>query len=365
METLPILCATDPARPAGGDIVFSSGVRFFRDLAGVPFDPALVPPRARTALVSRVAGALRRDFLRVRWSGAGLPLRRLLRAAGWLDRESEERRAAVFRTLENDCAVLVGGTRTVCIVSTRPGQDLRGAYALASAADDAVAAAVPYAFWPAAGYLARRPEEVGLGFSAEATLHLAATAELLDPETWEGTLAAAEKLGFEAEAAPAAEAWSSGRPSGFVKFAAVPADGESEEDVLARTEGLVEELVSRETALREHLLRDPEARGAWSERVHRFRALAAAAEKSDAAEVFGWLANLRLPACLGLPWVDRAALERGLLLSQPLVSRDDTRTPEEWAALAKEPLLDPAPKTKKAPVRRRKSPPKKKKETGE
>lgn len=344
----PLLHAGSPDRPAGGDVVFCSTVRFGRDVSGCPFAEGFTP-RMRLSLTNRVGAALGKDFARIRWTGAGTPAGRFLRTSGWLDAESEERRAAVFKAERNDCAVLVGGGRAVGIVATRGGDDLRGALARASEVDDRIASAVPYAFWPAAGYLAPSPEDVGLGFSAEATLHLAATAELLDAETWEGTLAAAEKLGFEAEAGPAGGAWSAGRPSGFVKFSAIPAEGESEEDVIARLEGLVRELVRRETGLREHLLRDREARAVWSERVKRTEALALAAERSDAEETFTWLAALRYPAILGMPRVDRAALDRCLLEYQPFVCRDDPAPPEEWAARLRMPLE--AGKTARKPFR--------------
>ena len=322
---------------SGGRVVVCSAVRFWRDVSGMPF-AAKFTPRMRTALASRVEQALGEGFVRI--SPQGTAKRKAqLRAAGVLDRESEERRAVLFRSRGDEtCAVLVGGPRTIGISAVRAGLDLAGAFKQASAADDAIASAVPYAFWPRAGYLAADPAEVGLGFVAEATLHLAAAAELLDGEAWEGTLAAAEKLGFEVEAAPAGEAWSGMRPPGFAKFTAVPAAGECEEDVLARTKGLVRELVLRETALRKHLACDRDARAGWEERTRRNLQLARMAQRCEPAEAFAWLAGLRLPALTDFPGVDADQLDRCLRFFQPFVCYDETCTPEEWARRVKDPL---------------------------
>lgn len=348
----PLLHAPSPfAGKRGGRVVVCSAVRFWRDVSGMPF-AAKFTPRMRTSLASRVEQALGEGFVRV--SPQVLSKRKVqLRATGVLDRESEERRAVLFRSREDKaCAVLVGGPRTIGISAVRAGLDLAGAFEQASAADDAIASAVPYAFWPRAGYLAADPAEVGLGFSVEATLHLAAAAELLDEETWEGTLAAAEKLGFEVEAAPAGGAWSGMRPPGFAKFTAVPEAGECEDDVLARTKGLIRELISRETALRKHLACDREARAEWEERTRRNLQLARMAQRCAPAEAFSWLAGLRLPVLTDFPGVDADRLDRSLRFFQPFVRRDETCSPEEWARRVKEPLRSVRTARAKPAVRR-------------
>ena len=351
---LPVLYAFPPSGTRRGDgIVFSSAVRFWRDVSGYPFADGLLP-RMRTAIAARIGKALGDGFRRLPRAGSGWARNRLL-ADGLLDAESAERRVEAFLAEEGGgCAVVVGGIRTVCIAAVRAGFDLRGAFAQASAADDAVAAAVPYAFWPRAGYLAAAPEDVGLAFSAEATLHLGAAAELLDEEAWEATLAGAEKLGFEVESVPVGGAWNSLKPSGFARFAAVPAEGESEEDVLARTGSLVRELVARESGLREHLSRDREARAAWGERVRRAGTLARTAERCDAEEAFAWLADLRLAALLGMGGADLDALDRWLMHAQPFASREEECPPEEWARRVKEPLAVRQKKSGMRTAKRRK-----------
>jgi protein arginine kinase len=170
-----------PLAHTTGDVVLSSRVRVARNLARCPFLGRATPQQreevldaVRTQLAcARVAPTL----LWVNVHELPVPERLLLVERHVMSKElakGDEPRGLAVSLPDERLSIMVNEEDHLRIQTIRPGLDLAGAWAQASAADDQLEAGLDLAFSPRLGYLTACPTNVGTGVRMSVMLHLPA-----------------------------------------------------------------------------------------------------------------------------------------------------------------------------------------------
>ncbi|MBP5649277.1 MAG: protein arginine kinase [Clostridia bacterium] len=157
------------------DIVISSRVRLARNIAGYPF-PSRLDSERSLLLTQKVNEALntseRYDIIRVsdmdELRGESLKEMHLISE----DLLKGNKYAAAIMNAKKDVCIMVNEEDHIRIQGFSSGADFKGAYEKAVRADDAISAAMKYAFDSQLGYLTACPTNVGTGMRASAMMFL-------------------------------------------------------------------------------------------------------------------------------------------------------------------------------------------------
>ena len=289
------------------DVVVSSRVRLARNLAGFPFlnrasatQKAEIEKTARDALLRSACAPELQYF-----SMCDLPPsdRQLLLERHLISRELAEAEhpcgAAIGRC--EQLSVMVNEEDHVRIQGLCSGFGLHPTWKLVDAADTAIEQQVAYAFDPDLGYLTACPTNVGTGIRVSVMLHLpglALTGEL------QKVFASAAKIDF---AVRGTFGESSEALGDFYQMSNQKTLGRPEEEIVAKLEAVIPQVVGYERRVRKALLH--ENRRTIEDRVFRAYGILSHARSVAGEEALHLLSHLRLGANLGiLPQFDADAV---------------------------------------------------------
>lgn len=274
------------------DVVFSSRIRFARNLTGYPFGKHLKDEDARK-IIERVGAALGNAYQHTDMVSLD-PLRAeslveqhlisrdFATAKGPRALYTDDNKSISVMTCEED------HIRLQCVLS---GLALRDAYRFACECDDALDAALPIAFDERLGYLTHCPTNLGTGLRASVMLFL--------PALTEGGMIPSlarqlSKLGLTMRGLYGEGSDSFGclyQVSNQVTL------GYSEEEILQKLEEAVQTIIEKERGARESVNGEAAARRA--DRIHRAEGVARFATLISSEEFFRLFADLKLGISLG------------------------------------------------------------------
>ena len=302
---------------AGSDSgpVISSRVRLARNLEGRRF-PDWADEQEREAVWREMSELFDEfddpSFLRFGMEECSPLEKELLFERHLISRElaSRERSAGVFVSPDESLAVMINEEDLIRIQSLRPGFRLEEAWRAANELDDRLESRLPYAFSPKLGYLTACPSNVGTGMRASVMLHLPG---LVLMEEMEPVINGVQRIGLAVRGL-----WGEGSEAAgnMYQVSNQITLGRSEEEIIARISGIVEEIVRHENNARARLLE--ERRLMVEDLVSRAFGILSHARLMTSAEALNLLSNLRLGVDLGLvDRISRRDLDRLFIAVQP------------------------------------------------
>ena len=310
--------AAEWLRTAGreADVVISSRVRLARNVAGFPF-----LTRASEAQQREIEETAR-DAITSSGCAPGLEYFSLPEIPA-SQRQLFVERHLVSRELaeaDHPCGVGFGDGEALSVMvneedhlrvqGLQAGLELRKAWDQVNAADTAIEGRVPYAFDTDLGYLTACPTNVGTGIRVSVMLHLPAlaiTGEL------QKVFASAAKIDFVVRGTYGE---SSGALGDFYQVSNQKTLGRSEEEIIAKLEAVIPEVVGYERRVRDALLKDD--RAAVEDRVFRAYGILRYARSVPPEEALHLLSHLRLGVNMGiLPGFELKEIDPLFVLTQP------------------------------------------------
>ncbi len=293
------------------DVVFSSRIRFARNLEGYAFAPRL-SDEAASEIVAKVETALGDSYTKTDMK-ALTPLamqalveqhqisRDFAKASGTRALFCNENKSLSVMTCEED------HVRLQCIL---PGLALRDAYRFACECDELLDAALPIAFDENLGYLTHCPTNLGTGLRASVMLHLPALTERNMIGTLSHELA---KIGLTMRGLYGEGSRAHGC---LYQISNQVTLGLSEEEILHKLEEAVQSIIEKERTLREKLT--GEAALHRTDRIHRALGIAKHATLISSEEFFTLFTDLKLGVALGeLPMLTHETLHALLIHTLP------------------------------------------------
>jgi protein arginine kinase len=280
------------------DVVISSRVRLARNVAGYPF-----LTRAAASQQAEIEQVVRDAVLRSRCAPdiryCSLPdltpsQRQLLRERHLISRELAEAEypCGMAYGADERLSVMVNEEDHVRIQGLAGGFELRQTWDRVNAADSAVEGCVVYAFSPDLGYLTACPTNVGTGIRVSVMLHLPALSLMGELQK---VFASAAKIDFAVRGAYGERSEALGD---FYQVSNQKTLGRSEEEIIAKLEAVIPQVVGYERRVRRALLKQD--RNAVEDRVFRAYGLLRYARTMAAEEALHLLSYLRLGANTGL-----------------------------------------------------------------
>lgn len=293
------------------DVVFSSRVRFARNIEGFAFGKHLASEDAKK-IIDMTEKALGKDFVRTDMSEISPLLAQSMvekhlishdfaAAKGERALFSNENKSVSVMTCEED------HLRLQCIL---PGLSLRDAYRFACECDDLLDASLPIAFDERLGYLTHCPTNLGTGLRASVMLFL--------PALTEGNMIAglAHQLGKIGLTMRGLYGEGSESRGCLYQISNQITLGASEEELLAKLEEAVQSIMEKERALRGGVAGEMKERR--SDRIGRSFGVAQYATLMTSEEFFRIFADLKLGVALGeIPDLSHEALHALLINSLP------------------------------------------------
>lgn len=301
---------------ADADVVISSRARLARNLVGTSF-PNQAKAAEREELWRDICGAITglcgfRPSLLREMSGISPLERRVLFERRLVSRElcDKGKGSGVAVDTETDVAILVNEEDHLRIQAICPGASLFQAWEKAVAVTDELEKSVEFAFDTQLGFLTACPSNVGSGLRVSAMVHLAGLAA-------EGEMAAiiraAGKLGLAVRGIFGEGSEAVGHVFQFSNQSTL---GESEEEIIARVESVVRQLVWSERQARERQLRGDGS--LLVDQIGRAYGILQHARRLSADEATSHLCALRLGVESGLvATVQLAVINELLVLVQP------------------------------------------------
>lgn len=293
------------------DVVFSSRIRFARNIEGYTFGARLVAEDAKK-IISLVAGALGEGFKQRNMEDLSPLATEALVEQHLISRDfaavkgphtlfCDDNRSLSVMCCEED------HIRLQCIL---PGLALRDAYRFACECDDVLDKALPIAFDERLGYLTHCPTNLGTGLRASVMLFLPALTErgMIPSLSHQLSKLGLTMRGLYGEGSKA---------HGFLyQISNQVTLGLSEEEILQKLSEAVQSVIDKERALRAEVTGEAALRRA--DRIHRAEGIARYATMLSSEEFFSLFADLKLGVALGeITSLSHEALHAMLIHSLP------------------------------------------------
>lgn len=293
------------------DVVFSSRIRFARNIAGYGFDSRLSDEKARE-VIDLVAKALGDTFRRTDMEELSPLATESLVEQHLCSRDFAAHKGphALFRDDNKSVSVMACEEDHIRLQCILPGLALRDAYRFACECDDALDAALPIAYDERLGYLTHCPTNLGTGLRASVMLFLPALSE----RGMIGSLShQLSKLGLTIRGLYG----EGSKPHGALyQISNQVTLGLSEEEILQKLSEAVQSIIEKERALRAELTGEAALRRA--DRIHRAEGIARYATMISSEEFFALFADLKLGVALGeITSLTHEALHAMLIHSLP------------------------------------------------
>jgi len=299
-----------------GDVVISSRIRLARNVAGFPF-----LTRASASQQQEVEETVREAVLKSECApdleyhslpDAPAEQRQLFVERHLISRELAEadHPCGVGFGHDEKLSIMVNEEDHVRIQGLHAGLELGETWRFVDEADTAIERHIAYAFDPDLGYLTACPTNVGTGIRVSVMLHLPAltlTGEL------QKVLASAAKIDF---AVRGTYGESSEAFGDFYQISNQKTLGRPEEEIIAKLEAVIPQVVAYERRVRKALLK--EDRATVEDRVFRAYGILTHARSVATEEALHLLSQLRLGANLGiLPGLTADDISPLFVLTQP------------------------------------------------
>ncbi len=293
------------------DVVFSSRIRFARNLEGYPFGRRLTK-EAAGEIIDRVGAALGDSYRKTDISTLPATEAASLVERHLISRDLAEGSGprALFSDENKSLSVMVCEEDHIRLQCILPGLALQDAYRFACECDDRLDDALPISFDDRLGYLTHCPTNLGTGLRASVMLFLPALTE-------RGTIPSLahqlSKIGLTMRGL-----YGEGSDSrGFLyQISNQVTLGPSEEEILRKLEEAVQSIITQERSLRASLTGERAERRA--DRIHRAEGIARHATLISSEEFFRIFSDLKLGVALGeIDSISHESLHTLLVHTQP------------------------------------------------
>ncbi len=275
------------------DTVFSSRIRFARNLSGYRFDKGLSAEQSNE-IIDRIGAALGEEYIKT--DMAALPA---IKAASLVEQHiisrdfaAKKTPHALFRNDNKSLSVMALEEDHIRLQCILPGLALRDAYRFACECDDKLDSALDIAFDEELGYLTHCPTNLGTGMRASVMLFLPALrgANMIPSLSHQLSKIGLTMRGLYGEGS---------EPKGCLYQVSNQVTlGTSEEEILHKLEDAVQSIIESERKLRRELTGEAAERRA--DRIHRAEGTLRYATMISSEEFFSLYTDLKLGIALGL-----------------------------------------------------------------
>lgn len=274
------------------DVVFSSRIRFARNLTGYPFEKGLTEAQA-TEIIDRIGGALGENYLKTDMVALSAQKAASLVEQHLISRDFAGKKTAhaLFRNDNKSLSVMALEEDHIRLQCILPGLALRNAYRLACECDDALDGSLDIAFDERLGYLTHCPTNLGTGMRASVMLFLPALrgANMIPSLSHQLSKLGLTMRGLYGEGS---------EPSGCLyQISNQVTLGISEEEILQKLEDAVQSIMESERKLRREV--SGEAAERHRDRIHRAEGILRYATMISSEEFFSLYTDLKLGIALG------------------------------------------------------------------
>ena len=275
------------------DTVFSSRIRFARNLSGFRFEAGLSTKDAEE-IISRIENALGKDYIETDMCGLSALQAQSLVEQHLISRDFASKKTphALFRNDNKSLSVMALEEDHIRLQCILPGLSLRDAYRFACECDDKLDSALELAYDESLGYLTHCPTNLGTGMRASVMLFLPAlkAANMIASLAHQLSKIGLTMRGLYGEGS---------EPHGCLYQVSNQVTlGASEEDILHKLEEAVQSIIEKERKLRQQL--SGEAAERRADRIHRAEGTLRYASMLSSEEFFSLYADLKLGIALGL-----------------------------------------------------------------
>ena len=276
------------------DTVFSTRIRFARNLKGFRFDQGLTEADAN-AIIDRVGNALgTQDFTRTDLDTLSPTEAQSLVEQHLISREFAVKKGphALFRNDNKSVSVMACEEDHIRLQCILPGLALRDAYRFACECDDALDASLELAFDEKLGYLTHCPTNLGTGLRASVMLFLPAI------HAQGGIPSLARQLAQIGLTMRGLYGEGSDSRGSLYQISNQVTLGLSEEEILKKLEDAVSTVIERERALRRGV--EGEAAERRADRIRRAEGALRYATLMSSEEFFNHYTDIKLGIALGI-----------------------------------------------------------------
>ena len=275
------------------DTVFSSRIRFARNLSGFRFEAGLSTKDAEE-IISRIENALGKEYIKTDMCGLSALQAQSLVEQHLISRDFASKKTphALFRNDNKSLSVMALEEDHIRLQCILPGLSLRDAYRFACECDDKLDSALDLAYDESLGYLTHCPTNLGTGMRASVMLFLPAlkAANMIASLAHQLSKIGLTMRGLYGEGS---------EPHGCLYQVSNQVTlGSDEEDILHKLEEAVQSIIEKERKLRQQL--SGEAAERRADRIHRAEGTLRYASMLSSEEFFSIYADLKLGIALGL-----------------------------------------------------------------
>lgn len=294
------------------DVVFSSRIRFARNLSGYAFGAHLSEKSARE-IIDRTEAALGKEsFSRTDMEKKSPTEAAALVESHLISRDFAAAKGprALFTDDNRSLSLMVCEEDHIRLQCILPGLSLRDAFRFATECDDVLDATLPIAFDSRWGYLTHCPTNLGTGMRASVMLFLPALSEAGMISSLAHRLS---KIGLTMRGIYGEGSKSHGA---LYQVSNQVTLGATEEEILNKLENAVQSIIESERRLRREV--KGEAAERRRDRIHRAEGTARFATLISSSEFFRLFADLKLGVALGeITSITDGALNALLVHTQP------------------------------------------------
>lgn len=274
------------------DTVFSSRIRFARNLSGYCFDRGLGDEGARE-IIEKVGAALGEGFIKTDMADLSAIKTESLVEQHLISRDFAKKKGpkALFRNDNKSLSVMTPEEDHIRLQCILPGLALQDAYRFACECDDALDKGLELAFDESLGYLTHCPTNLGTGMRASVMLFLPALtgARMIPSLSHQLSKLGLTMRGLYGEGS---------EPSGCLYQVSNQVTlGISEEEILHKLEEAVQSIIEKERQLRGSVSGEAAARRA--DRIHRAEGTLRFATMISSEEFFSLYTDLKLGVAIG------------------------------------------------------------------
>lgn len=275
------------------DTVFSSRIRFARNLSGYRFDKDLTAEQANE-IIDRIGTALGNEYIKTDMTKLSAVKTASLVEQHIISRDFAAKKTphALYRNDNKSLSVMALEEDHIRLQCILPGLALRDAYRFACECDDKLDSGLDIAFDEELGYLTHCPTNLGTGMRASVMLFLPALrgANMIPSLSHQLSKLGLTMRGLYGEGS---------EPSGCLYQVSNQVTlGTSEEEILHKLEDAVQSIIESERKLRRELTGEAAERRA--DRIHRAEGTLRYATMISSEEFFSLYTDLKLGIALGL-----------------------------------------------------------------
>ena len=275
------------------DTVFSSRIRFARNLTGYRFESGLSAKDAEE-IITRIEGALGDTYIKTDMCALSAVQAQSLVEQHLISRDFASKKTphALFRNDNKSLSVMALEEDHIRLQCILPGLSLGDAYRFACECDDKLDEALELAYDESLGYLTHCPTNLGTGMRASVMLFLPALkgANMIASLAHQLSKIGLTMRGLYGEGS---------EPHGCLYQVSNQVTlGTSEEDILHKLEEAVQSIIEKERKLRGEV--SGEAAERRADRIHRAEGILRYASMLSSEEFFSLYTDLKLGIALGI-----------------------------------------------------------------